>query len=118
MSSAQMGGETIPFNNQRMSPYEAGQRSATATKLGLEAVFQLKATDQLESLPLLLRYLPSEEKSRQGRTSVMEFAVWAVVTAVLTAGMINGFWPGSYLGSCGSVDPYSGLPEELVANCS
>eukprot|EP00192_Tetraselmis_astigmatica_P006463 CAMPEP_0117657470 /NCGR_PEP_ID=MMETSP0804-20121206/5349_1 /TAXON_ID=1074897 /ORGANISM="Tetraselmis astigmatica, Strain CCMP880" /LENGTH=440 /DNA_ID=CAMNT_0005463929 /DNA_START=1029 /DNA_END=2351 /DNA_ORIENTATION=- len=35
----------------------------------------------------------------------------------MTAGLLNGFWPGSYT-SCKTPHPYSGLPQELVANCT
>lgn len=48
---------------------------------------------------------------------VTEKMVYTLLTAAVTVGMLNGFWPHLPGGTC-SADNLSGLPAELVANCT
>jgi hypothetical protein len=56
-----------------------------------------------------------ERESR--RMGVTEKMVYTLLTAAVTVGMLNGFWPHLPGGTC-SADNLSGLPAELVANCT
>ena len=50
------------------------------------------------------------------RFSAMESLTLALLTATITAGILNGVLPG-FSGSCKEPHPFSGLPEELVTSC-
>lgn len=51
------------------------------------------------------------------KVGLLEVLTFAFVTATVTVCMLNGLWPGHY-SSCMAPDPYAGLPEELIANCT
>lgn len=50
------------------------------------------------------------------RLSLTESFTLALLTAAITAGLLNGYPPAP--NGCRGNAPSSGLPEELVANCS
>lgn len=129
--------EGIPFQQGRLTAEEVAERSAAATKLGLLSIEQARSARSLHvrpgpccvdallspplqtpsSLPPLL-IAPIQERAAR-KMGVTEKLVYTLLTAALTVGMLNGFWPRMHgAPTCGADDMYAGLPADLVANCT
>ena len=61
-----------------------------------------------------LCYLQQEQKAL--KIGVTEFVTFALLTASITVLLLNA--GGGRIGGCRAMDPYAGLPADLVANCS
>jgi len=89
--------KSIPFHRGRLTPEQMAERSAAATKLGIASIEQERAARKL---------------------GLTEKLAYTLLTAAMTVGMMNGFWPRAGGGGTCGADPFSGLPAELVANCT